>query len=357
MFLFEQLESIHLEITNRCQASCPMCARNINGGIENPNLVINEWSLDDFRNIINSDILQRKIYLSFCGCLGDPIINNHLLDMVSYVTKNSENIGIGIHTNGGAHKESWWKELAENLPKMHVVTFAIDGLKDTHHLYRIGTSFEKVIANATEFIKAGGVANWAFIKFKHNEHQVEEAHRLSKELGFQFFEVKDTNRFVDQPKFPVLDRQGNFLYNLEPPTDSKLSYIDNDTIKNYKTITQQTHIDCMAKKVKTVYIDAHKKVFPCDHLASIPFHSHNNNDIFKEVSQEMNKQFFELLSDLKNNDASLRSLQEIISSPEWQNVWNKYWFGDNKMIKCAATCGKINTFSSNIDQYLELRRS
>ena len=36
MFSFSDLENIHLEITNRCQASCPMCSRNYHGGLENP---------------------------------------------------------------------------------------------------------------------------------------------------------------------------------------------------------------------------------------------------------------------------------------------------------------------------------
>ena len=36
MFKFDQLEIVQVEITNRCQASCPMCPRNIHGGIENP---------------------------------------------------------------------------------------------------------------------------------------------------------------------------------------------------------------------------------------------------------------------------------------------------------------------------------
>ena len=357
MFRFDELESIHLEITNRCQASCPMCARNINGGLENPNLILNEWSLEDFKKIINKDILDRKIYLSFCGCLGDPTNNHYLLEMCRYVKDNNPDLGIGIHTNGGARTLDWWRELAVTLPKMHVVTFGIDGLEDTHHLYRIGTTYNKVIANAKQFIDNGGTACWTFIKFKHNQHQVDEAYKRSKDLGFQYFELKETNRFVNEPKFPVLDRYGNFLYNLESPSDSKMNFLKYDAIKNYKDIINKTQINCVAKKIKTVYIDAFKKVFPCDHLASIPFHSHNKNDVFTEVSKEMNSQFKELLKDLKNNDAGLKSLKEIIESDEWQNIWEKYWFGENKMIKCVATCGKLNDVSSNIDQYLELRKS
>lgn len=38
MFNFQDLKQVHLEITTRCQASCPMCSRNYHGGLDNPNL-------------------------------------------------------------------------------------------------------------------------------------------------------------------------------------------------------------------------------------------------------------------------------------------------------------------------------
>jgi hypothetical protein len=44
------------------------------------------------------------------------------------------------------------------------------------------------------FVAAGGRAEWDFIVFRHNEHQVEEARALAKELGFQRFFVKKTSR-------------------------------------------------------------------------------------------------------------------------------------------------------------------
>ena len=40
MFKFNELKTVHLEISTRCQASCPMCPRNYHGGLENPNLKI-----------------------------------------------------------------------------------------------------------------------------------------------------------------------------------------------------------------------------------------------------------------------------------------------------------------------------
>ena len=50
------------------------------------------------------------------------------------------------------------------------VTFGIDGLQDTNHLYRISTNFDKIIKNAKAFIDAGGFAKWHMLVFEHNEH-------------------------------------------------------------------------------------------------------------------------------------------------------------------------------------------
>ena len=55
------------------------------------------------------------------------------------------------------------------------VVFGIDGLEDTSHIYRVNTSFKKVIENAEAFIKQGGLGTWQFIVFKHNVHQLESA--------------------------------------------------------------------------------------------------------------------------------------------------------------------------------------
>ena len=55
MFKFSQLKQIHLEITNNCQASCPMCSRNIHGGIDNPLISLASWDLDMFKHIMNKE--------------------------------------------------------------------------------------------------------------------------------------------------------------------------------------------------------------------------------------------------------------------------------------------------------------
>ena len=351
MFKFNQLENIHLEITNRCQASCPMCSRNIHGGLENPLIKNQDWTITDFKQILTTEVLQQLKGFYLCGNFGDPIINNDLIDMCSYSRDVNPNLNIRLHTNGGARNTDWWKKLAKAMPQNHNVIFAIDGLADTHSLYRVGTSFNKVLENAKAFISAGGTAEWAFIKFKHNEHQQDAAEALAKTHGFASFTYKDSARFVATEQFPVYDADGNTTRYLEPPTGSKINLITQDIIDNYKDIVDASEIDCYVKQTKEIYIDAYKKIMPCCFLASIPYNYAATNDATKPIRLEIEQQYADLINDLGNTNALEYTVQSVIDSDAWQTVWHKYW-GTEKLITCARTCG-VNKLSKPKDQFIK----
>lgn len=356
MFDFTELESVHLEITNNCQAKCPMCSRNFRGGLENPNIKINEWSLEDFSTIFNQEVLEQLKSIFFCGNFGDPIINNDLAEMCSYANNVNPNLHIRIHTNGGARSKDWWRHLVKKLPKNHFVIFGIDGLEDTHHLYRIGTRYEQVIENAKSFIDAGGTAEWVFIKFKHNEHQVDEARQRAKELGFKLFTVKNSTRFLEE-KFRVLDKDGKIIYHIEPPNSNQVTLISPDMIKNYRTWVNESEIDCYVKKNKEIYIDAYKKIFPCCFLASTPYNYTETTDLTFPVRQDIKNQYNKLIESLggiEQLDAINVGIKNVLTSAPWQDVWNYYW-NDYKLIVCARTCGvnSTQTISKPKDQFIE----
>lgn len=354
MFKFSDLKQIHLEITNNCQASCPMCARNIRGGLDNPLLQINSWSLDNFKTIISKEVLDQVELLYFCGNFGDPILNNDLIEMCEYVAVNS-NVSVNIHTNGGARNTDWWSHLAKTLPTNHRVIFAIDGLEDTHSIYRIGTTFHKVIENAQAFINAGGNAEWAFIRFKHNEHQSNEAKELATKLGFKNFTLKDSSRFFGTDPYPVFDKQGSMLYNLEPSTYSEIKFIDSNVIKEHKKIVAESEIHCQVLEFKEVYIDAFGRLFPCCWTASTPYTYFDDDIRFAPVRKQMLKEYDELIAEfggIDNLDAIQRTVKEIINSNEYQSVWYKFW-QEKKLTVCARACGVLKTpvFSKPSEQY------
>lgn len=356
MFKFTDLDSVHLEITNNCQAKCPMCSRNYHGGLKNPLIKINEWSLEDFKAIFNKELLTQIKSIYFCGNFGDPIINNDLSEMCGYAKNINPNLQIRIHTNGGARSKEWWETLVNNLPENHIVVFGIDGLEDTHSLYRIGTKYEQIIENAKTFINSGGKAEWVFIKFKHNEHQVNEARKRAKQIGFNLFTVKNSTRFL-QEDFPVLDKDGETQYRLEPPTNNEVALITPDMIKKYRSWVDESKIDCYVKKNKEIYIDAYKRVFPCCFLALTPYNYAKLNDLTYSVRQDIKAQYYKLIESLggiESLDAVKVGVKNIISSNAWQSVWDYYW-NEDKLIVCARTCGvnKKNNISKPKDQFVE----
>ena len=354
MFKFNQLRQIHLEISNNCQASCPMCSRNVNGGGENPLIKVNDWTLDQYKLIMTATVLQQLESCYFCGTFGDPMMNNDLIAMVRYSAEINPNLQIHIHTNGGARATKWWAELAQALPKNHLVIFGIDGLSDTHHIYRIGTQFDNVIKNAKSFIDAGGSAEWAFIKFKHNEHQVDQAQKLAKDLGFKTFNLKNSSRFLLEPRVKATDRQGKLMHYIEPATDTPLKFIDKKTIDNYQKITNDAIIECKVLETKEIYIDAHGDFFACCWLANTPY-TYISEDAISEVRKKMLDQHTEMMEKLGETNMFKRSIEDIINSTAFQSIWQDMWTGSDKSIVCARSCGRHPDakISKCTDQFLE----
>lgn len=354
MFRFNQLKSLHLEITNNCQASCPMCTRNVHGGLPNPKIKITNWTLDEYRTIIDEEVLNQLEVVYFCGNYGDPLLNNDLIVMVQYSKEVNSNIEIRIHTNGSLRSTEWWKQLAQAMPEKGSVVFAIDGLEDTHSIYRIGTSYNKIIENAKAFIQAGGNAKWAFIRFKHNEHQVDEARAIATDLGFSEFSLKDSSRWLLEPTFDVLDKSGNVAYQLEKSQYSTIKIIDANIIKNYKSIVESTEVDCFAQHIKEAYIDAYRHVFPCCWIAMIPYHPADRSNGIQEIRYQIDQEYHDLVESLggyESLNAINHTVKEIIESNEYQTVWQHYW-DNKKLITCARTCGKAKElFSTPIDQF------
>ena len=106
--------------------------------------------------------------------------------------KQNEKLKLSVITNGSVRSVDWWRQLAKVTTS---VRFGIDGLSDTHKIYRQNANWSMIIRNAKAFIEAGGYAIWDYLVFGHNEHQIEEARSLSEKLGFKEFIVKKTGRF------------------------------------------------------------------------------------------------------------------------------------------------------------------
>ena len=328
MYNYTDIKSIHLEVTSKCQAKCPMCPRRIGGGPLDPYITLDEITLDQFRDWFPPDFIQQLNHLNMCGNLGDPIIAKDTLEIYRYLRATNPTMALHMHTNGSARSDRWWTELAHERVE---VVFGIDGLSDTHHLYRIGTNWHTIIDNAKTFINAGGIARWDMIVFGHNEHQVDECKRLSQEIGFKNFYVKHTSRFKDG-KFNVIDDRGKTTHILYPTTKSE-SMIDK--IKTAQNESLPT-ISCKAKRDHQIYVGASGNVSPCCwlDLEWLPPQSFSRIDYMDKIDHFPN---------LKNN-----TLKEIFESNHFEKIsscWNT-----TGLKECGKQCGSFDKLG---EQYIK----
>lgn len=187
--------TLHLETSSICNAACPMCLRETDPEFDkNKNQF--SISIDQIKSSFSPDFIKNLDHMFMCGNYGDPASAPDCIDIFKYFRSINTDIMLGIHSNGGLRNKSWWSELGKTLSgSRDYCYFGIDGLKDTNHIYRVNTDFDKIMENATAFISGGGKAHWIMLVFEHNEHQVDEALELSKKMGFVGFQKKLTRRF------------------------------------------------------------------------------------------------------------------------------------------------------------------
>lgn len=187
----DKLDWIQLDITARCQAMCLECARNIDGETINPDIgKSNTWDMpiEIFKKAVTPSMLKNSLSkVIFNGNFGDPAIHPDFINICKYVVEHAhDELKFRISSNGAMFDNEYWEKVGKVLAplKRHSIIFALDGLEDTHHIYRRNTKWQDVIDHAKAFIANGGRAEWQFIIFDHNKHQTNRARELSKKYGF-----------------------------------------------------------------------------------------------------------------------------------------------------------------------------
>ena len=254
------IKILHVEASTHCNARCPLCPRNISG--YNVPGVYEELHLTPqrYREVLETFPDLDHVY--FNGNLGDPMMNPNILELVEL-----SRCYTNIFTNGSIGRKDVWQGLGK---QEGMVTFSIDGLQDTNHLYRQDVDWNKLMERVSWYIESGGKAVWKYVIFKHNHHQIEEARALSKKLGFSEFDAVDHGRNYG----PVLNKEAEITHWILPHDGSRQPEKQDiaEKIKRYKTNNHnwkdfegQVHdIVCDEHEIQQkVYVDVHGRVSPC----------------------------------------------------------------------------------------------
>lgn len=331
---YAEVRVLHLEPTSRCQAACPMCGRNQDGGKLRDGLTLEEISAAQFRDWFPADFLAQLDRVFLCGNFGEPILARDCLEILAHCRAASAGLKLGLNTNGSARGPEFWQALARLGVR---VTFGIDGATDaSHRRYRRGTDLDRILANAVTFIKAGGQAVWDFIVFRHNEHEVAQARALAGTLGFAEFRVKPTARF-GAPWFDVRDESGAVVDRLEP----SLGHHEPPGAPRRPDIRAR-RIDCDVARQRSVYVSAGGMVFPCCFLGQrlIELPAPDRPEGPPESRQAEILSFAVVLDRIGARNLDLRStdLRTILDLhlPAFERHWHA---GAGRLLTCAKICG------------------
>lgn len=331
MLFYNNIKHVHLEISSRCNASCPECPRNLHGvdGIIDDYPVCS-MTLEQSKKIFSTDFLQQLESILINGNYGDFVTCKDGLAIIEYFRKSNPNLVIHISTNASGQPKIW-----EQLAEMGVIIqFRIDGLENTHNLYRQNTDFNLIMSNAEKFISAGGNAEWIMINFDFNENQREEALSRSINKGFKRFQIVDGGR----NNTVVFNKNKEYSHTIGDPTEPKdFNYYYNayqygktsDKTDIYKN-TLSKNISCVAKKRREIYIAANGEVYPCCWTGFFP----RTNNV-----RPGNDQLKSILKDFNNNSLEVGLETAIHWFSELEKTWSipEVWQGKNFI--CNQTCG------------------
>jgi len=347
MINVKEISEIHIELTDKCQAQCPMCARNFHGGPLRPFIKGGDISLEEFKNWFPSSFLSQIRNFYSCGNYGDPAFARDCLEIYDYVRQCNPNTRLAIHTNGGMRNKKWWDKFAKVIGTQSnsEVIFAVDGFKGKHELYRRNTDFDKVIENMTAFIEAGGKARVDSLVFEHNEQDIFELEEYLLDLGVHSVNFVRTTRFYEMKKFEVIDKAGNFEYYLKPAKQNQYKMNPNyelNTLLNKdvrKKAIQDSVIQPKCKTDKSIYVDPYGNIFPCCWLAGeyleSPIEERLPIHFLRNITVEQTKQIL--------NDIGVPNCKDKIfynNDVLWDEL-PSYWQGENKCFTCARQCSTM----------------
>jgi MoaA/NifB/PqqE/SkfB family radical SAM enzyme len=333
MYAYEDIRRVHLEISSECNAECPLCPRNFHSYPMNNGYTEHSMTLAEAQTIFEPEFLSQLTEILINGNFGDIVMCPEAIDIIRYFRQHNNHARISISTNAGARPAQFWRDLVELNCVIH---FCIDGLEDTHSIYRRNTLYNTVLKNAQTYIAAGGKeAIWKFIVFDHNRHQIQQARELSEQLGFHGFAEINAGR----TQGPVYNRDKELVYYLgavDGPTDfdgfSQIRLHQGPVDLTRLAPPKGTKINCRVKKEQSVYVTSVGEVYPCCWLGFSP-QTFGGQSTFVMANHQLRPM-------IQHNNALEYGLKKSI---EWFNqieeTWDKPTYKQGRLHICDNTCG------------------
>lgn len=343
------VNSLQVDISSHCNARCGGCIRNVEGDAVEPQLSLVHFNTDTWERIAKEDTKGWYIReLALNGNWGDPMMHPKLVEMLDVFSSYHPETSLYIHTNGSMRTEKFWGDLATVCRQFanHLVVFSMDGMEDTHNIYRRKTIHSKIVDNIKAFNAQRGRSNVTMTLFEHNKHQVKEVEQLAEDTGAVMFNLRHSHG--DNLKITIADKsEPDYIIRANYDTDEynstfaasdePLSALRDSHI--YIKAKEQMKLDeipqpegdskCPWYNDRKVQIDPFGTVWPCCHVSLY--------GVELDKSQGIAMIDETLYDAIKENNLRDKSLTQILSS-EWyedhisESVQNASW------AQCRNTC-------------------
>lgn len=325
-----QIRQVQLDFTSKCNLLCPACAR-VERGAVNPRLPLSEleWSpgVDRF---FSPEFCAQLDYVLFSGNYGDAAAASGLPQFVERLLARGLKC-ISISSNGSLRTPEWWSDLGGQLKGRGQIIFSIDGVGDVNARYRVGSNWEKILANIRATAQTGVLLRWDFIVFRHNEHQIEEARELARRLGFNQINFRSPSRLSLQPSMGF---EPPFNPQYAPQNAQQLSQIQ-AKYGSFEQYVKQTRIHCKTQiDHPSVFLDFRGEIWPCTWLGAPPY-------LPAESQQSIDLEKLRRYYEHGFNSIEKHSLAEILAHPFFARDLEQSWRNsDQRLFTCGRTCGE-----------------
>jgi len=180
--------SLSIEPTTSCTLSCPECP----SGLKQFTRPQGMMDLKDFKNIIHQ--LKGSLVYLLLYFQGEPLLNPDFFRMIDHAHR--QRIYTATSTNAQQLDDEYAHRIVES--GLNRLIISMDGTdQEAYEKYRRGGELEKVGRGVRNVVgwkkKLSSSKPYIIIQFlvmKHNEHQIPEMKKLSRELGADKLELK-----------------------------------------------------------------------------------------------------------------------------------------------------------------------
>lgn len=180
-----------VEVTTRCNLSCPMCARSIKGHLGDRDN--RDMDMQTFQRFLER-VRDIASFIWFTG-FGEPMMHKRFMEMV--MECHRAGIATGASTNGTILNDKSQERILDSGLDVLIVSF--DGAdKETYERIRIGANFDKVRDNvrrlAARKVSRGAKKPWLvlqMIELKDNRGQIGSFRQMWNIPGVDAIRIKD----------------------------------------------------------------------------------------------------------------------------------------------------------------------